>query len=69
MLAYQNSLKESDGLVVSNFTDLRNLGFLHNLNIHYPGIGALSLHPTYFLLKNSSSSIPSGLTDRKGREQ
>lgn len=42
------------------FINNRNLGLLHNLNIHYPGTGALSLQSTHFLLKNSSGSIASG---------
>lgn len=55
--------------MVSNFTNLRNLGFFHNLNIHYPGTGALSLRPTHLLLKNSSSSFPSILTGRTGNNE
>lgn len=51
------------------FINHRNLGLLHNLNIHYPETGAFHLHLTRSLLKNSSSSIASGLTGRAGNNE
>lgn len=54
----KSTLKESDGYALPNSTNLRNL---HHLNIHYPGMGAVYLHPTHFLLNNPSISTPGNL--------